>query len=247
MKNNRLGTGRVALGILAFLAFVGHANATLIVSTSCFANSTSTTGIYSCTAKSPQNGLATASIGPITTTLSEFSFSLTNNVVADAFPSPAPPNSVEQGPASAFASIEDTLDFTTPGVARAGFIKLDAYISENRGSSGETTGTLGFNSSDVTTVNQDNSCCGHLMAFELGTPFVLDLGATLEVVGGADMGASEGDVDTVVNFQIFEADGVTPVPISEAIATPEPGELTGLGLAALFALYLRRLLKDGPR
>ena len=138
---------------------------------------------------------------------------------------------------SASALIEVSLTLMTSGPVRPGIIE-NSIITDEGGGALETHVSSSFQVGPYS-VEEVEGCvyCGSY-PFTLGVPFTVSI--TDSASGFADIldatGIS-GSVSSTLNFSLFEADGVTPVPIEAA--TSEPGTL-GLGLLGVGALAWRR-------
>lgn len=130
--------------------------------------------------------------------------------------------------ASASASWSITAD--TGGPVRDGFIELSApgfFDSES--------GT-GAYWSQVGPYDTEFGNSGELIPFTLGEPFTVSLMATASIEGVADFGGGDTVMDSL-SFELFEADGVTPV---QFFATPEPGSLMLVAAGLAFGCLRRR-------
>ena len=122
--------------------------------------------------------------------------------------------------------------FTTPGPPRDGLTSIFIASSTEEGGRGSV-------SVGPYRCGYDNATCSLYsempLPFELGTPFTVSLLASADAGTGACMyspGCPQGGADIEI-FQLFEADGTTPVPLIP-VPVPEPSTF-GLLLVSFLA------------
>lgn len=142
--------------------------------------------------------------------------------------------------ATAQASANGT--YATSGAARSGFIEFDVSLSQIHG--GDSTAVL----SDGTHVYSYDALSGGstppsgtcfegcnwtgLEPFTLGVPFSVSTSAAVtETLVANSSGVAHGNTDGIVEFELFEADGATPVSLATDV--PEPAAISMLILASV--------------
>ena len=151
--------------------------------------------------------------------------------------------------ATATATITATID--TAGPLRSGFVVLacgtipgfDCSYNFNGGAgSGDASATLG--SAVTCHVAAFYYCPGLRTTIELGQPLQFEMNAQASACGAADCDSADGygSIDLVAT--LYDADGTTPVAVSEIdpVATPEPAAplLMAVGLLVLGLTRVRR-------
>jgi hypothetical protein len=155
----------------------------------------------------------------------------------------------------AHASVTIDYLFTTTGAVRPGFIQLNQSSNSSvslipgpdRPDLLQANISVGPLSQTCLTVSPTGSCSGSLvksafsptttLPFTLGQDFLFHEGGTLDV-SSFRFEIEDGAILTNFTFNLFEADGVTPVQI--ALATPEPDSLLLFGCGSLALLWIRR-------
>src|SRR4051812_2034017 len=142
---------------------------------------------------------------------------------------------------------------STSGPVRSGYLQIEGYGNGANFYDGGATMTsgiqLGSGSSyqtEITCYSNSSYCApgtgyynAHsLIPVTLGTAFMLEAnGATNNRASGFD-GFSGGSLTTVYKFRFLEADGLTPVSVSQA---PEPLTIGLVGLAfGVFGIFRRK-------
>ena len=122
--------------------------------------------------------------------------------------------------------------FTTTGPVRSGFVQLqtDGYGGNGPGD-GSGSGVIEIGSSvELPNITIPN----HLFDFTLGEAFSIHyMGQANAYSDPAVEGPGYGDTATTIHFRFLEADGLTPVAVSEVTTAPEPSTLALLGLSLL--------------
>lgn len=178
-----------------------------------------------------------------------------------AFAQEAPPQSRGDlfGPAAqSSARINYSTTLYTGGSNRSGYLQVQAYgygANFYDGGATMTSGIVAASGSpyqtQITCYSNSGYCTpgtayyayNQLIPVTLGTTFVLEAnGATTNWAAAFDA-FSGGYLSTVYDFRFLEADGTTPVGVSEA---PEPVTvaMTGVGIGAL-GLFLKRKRSRG--
>jgi len=149
---------------------------------------------------------------------------------------------------TASAAAEVTLNLTTPGAVRSGFLRL-TYTPNWLISPADFSGTLGVSVGSVSAscgITIFPSCVfplvttgtsAPLIPFTLGQSFLLDIKQLTTATGEFAQGSSQNIANTSIGFQLFDTDGVTRVAVSEV---PEPASwlLIAVAGAALSIAYL---------
>jgi hypothetical protein len=219
------------------LAACCHAD-TITTSTTCQTEQMSTSGSLNCGATSTTGSVANATANPATVMLTGTTVSV-NEVVTGYTSVP-----FIMG-VSTFATDTAETDFSaildTPGVARSGFLALTWNANSGDGYSEHFSST--FKLGAIINAQTGNGpfgyfCCSILEPIELGVPlsFELDLRTTNSI--SAFDGLSGATDHSSVSLQLLEADGVTPVQISDV--APEPATLALLALGGLTCSGLGR-------
>jgi hypothetical protein len=180
-------------------------------------------------------------------------------ISASAFASPSTDSVIDTvlQSGSAAISLALNLSFSTSGPARAGYIQFSAPASlgvnySNGGdrpdsqTAGISVGALSLTCPGSPNTDPFNFCGGSLQAprgtllpFSLGENFLFHEDAAMLAVTDARPSAIENGIVSVnFTFRLFEADGVTPVPI--ALATPEPASSWLAACGCLCLLLARR-------
>jgi hypothetical protein len=165
---------------------------------------------------------------------------------AVAISSPPPQGSIEGGASEARAFVDLALVLDTAGQPRGGFARVNWAIGYQDGFSGAlTVGTIAL--------RPDNSsvfeCCSSLLIpVELGLPFDFDMRASNAQSAGGIINEADGTTTGTLTLEFFEADGTTPVSVSE-VAAPDPAGLGLLGVSGIVFCAWRRKkaarLEDG--
>lgn len=141
-------------------------------------------------------------------------------------------------------------DYLTSGPVRQGFLQINLSGYSGDPYSGYMNATIllsmpdGSPSANIDCYdglchgNSHEFYSGGLIPYVLGTSFSLDGTGNALASAGFNDGSSAGDTNLSYNFRFFEADGVTPVSVSEI---PEPASVS-LVLVSLAALLWRRRL-----
>ncbi len=243
----------VVLGSLAGLLPMQGA---LVTSTTCSVGLQTVSSAVAC-AINPSNS-APSSAASITATQvtaiptsglsGPFSFNIGGSATAIPLVSSVPifPTTTDS---SAMAQANLTQGFTTAGPARTGVITFSASVANLQAGPGEDRASINL---AVGALPGDclNFLCGGLLAeasprsfsFALGTPFTLNLTETFSAAGSFNDGTGFAQGTAGFNFQLFEANGTTPVTL---VATPEPGQaglfaIGGITMAALVRYRGRR-------
>jgi len=173
-----------------------------------------------------------------------------------AYAQQAPRQSADDlfGPAAQTSiAVAYTSTLSTGGPVRSGYLQIEGYgIGANFYDGGATMRSgiqVGSGSPYQTEIScySNSSYCNpgtgysnthSLIPVTLGTAFILEAnGATNNWASGSD-GYSGGSLRTVYNFRFLEADGLTPVAVSEA---PEPLTIGLVGLAfGVFGMLRRK-------
>jgi hypothetical protein len=149
-------------------------------------------------------------------------------------------NTVAVGNSSADASITAFLE--TLGPLRAGYISVTCpYLQCSVSDGGAASGSFTFSVGSVSGGNCGATSClsPPLEPIELGQSFEFNATALAGAYsGGLAAGSGEGDgaAQATYTVEFFEANGVTPVAVSE---TPEPGSLALLAAGSLWLLKRR--------
>jgi hypothetical protein len=174
-----------------------------------------------------------------------------------AFARQAPPQSSDDlfGPAAqSSVAINYTSTLYTGGSNRSGYLKVQAYGYGANFYDGGATMASGIVSASGSPYQTEVTCYSNsayctpgtayytyndLIPVTLGTAFILEANGATTNWSAAFDAFSGGYLRTVYDFRFLEADGVTPVPVSEA---PEPlaVAMTGLGIGALGLLLKKK-------
>lgn len=164
---------------------------------------------------------------------------------------PRQTNSLFGAPAASSISVAYSSTLSTDGPVRAGYLQIQGYGFGSNiydGGASMTSGiVLGGNSGYQTAVTcySNSSYCSPgtnyygntLIPVTLGTAFTIQAnGGTTDFAANFD-GSSGGSLTTMYNFRFLEADGTTPVLVSQ---TPEPATMSLIGLAFGSLLVLRK-------
>lgn len=239
--------------LFAMLIASAASQAAIVLNSSCSAtfgsNTSSESGGPSCVAVADNN------IGyPFSTA----SASITGMETVSPVGSPAPPSSISYTfsettgglgyDATASVSGSDSLTLYTAGPVRQGELTFDEGTSlAGHDSSLSTTLVIGSLFTHCTeSANTYPGCTGNFgspvgegsmtVPFTLGQPFAFDFRVSSDVSGGITQHVGNGDVS--FSFNLFEADGTTPVQV----LTPEPSTIgcIACGLLGLLAMPLRK-------
>ncbi len=234
----------VVLGSLAGLLPMQGA---LVTSTTCSVGSQTVSSAVAC-AINPSNSAPSSAAGITATQVAAiptsglsglFSFNIGGSATAIPLVSSVPiyPTTTNS---SALAQANLTQSFTTGGLARAGLITFSANVLDFSSGPGTDAAVADLSIGALTGHCQGNSSCTGILSqvaprsftFALGGPFMLSLAETFSASGGYVDGPGFASGTTGFDFQLFEADGTTPVTL---VATPEPGQ-AGLFVAGAMAL-----------
>lgn len=161
------------------------------------------------------------------------------------------------GPSSAWATASISLNLSTLGPVRQGFLQIYAptlsWIDAPEGYSGQMNLSLGSITGSCQSAGSLTCRIGTyylaangtlLLPFTLGDSFSFQITESDSVNGDVDSGDSEGTDQTAISFRLLEADGATPVALYDPPATaPEPATfgILSLGVAGLvLAARLKR-------
>jgi hypothetical protein len=180
-----------------------------------------TPGSTSCNSFNGNNGASAGASANFFLAPDGFTFSLSTSAIS---------NTLSSGDASANASITALLE--TAGPLRAGYVSITCpYLQCTVTAGGAASGSFAFSIGSVSGENCGATNCVNppLESIELGE--TLEFTATAlagATSGGLAAGSGEGDgvANATYTVEFFEANGVTPVAISE---TPEPDSLALLG------------------
>ena len=141
---------------------------------------------------------------------------------------------------------------STGGPVRSGYLQIEGYgygANFNDGGASMTSGILlgsgNLYQTEITCYSNSSYCTpgigyytyNSLIPVTLGTSFIIEAnGSTSNAAAGFD-GLSGGSLNTVYNFRFLEADGVTPVAVSQV---PEPVTVGLVGLAFSSFAILRK-------
>ena len=155
---------------------------------------------------------------------------------------------------SATSSISYSGTFLTAGPLRAGYLELVGSASVERPDNGQAGLTISMSPFDASLPTPALSCglygcslgyySSHpLVPFTLGTSFTLTASGSLFSSASFLDGSSEGSQSADFGLRLFEADGVTPVALSEV---PEPSSLALFGLSLGVFLMKRKRVSTHP-
>jgi hypothetical protein len=239
--------GNLFLGFALIIA-VGGFTASGETMVSCSAGGQSVTAVSSCSLTGPSG-----SYSNVTTAESDslnagvFDYVATANL--RAFPDIAEPSSSQ--PAATF-NVGNSFDLMTTGPVRAGYID---YLSSSILVQAVDAGTT---ASEVASLQApggySTSCYGStggqqclfpflLIPITLGEPIALNFASSGSGLSNPIFGYADITLNANVQIEIFEADGVTEVPVTSVVTvTPEPVAASFLLLGAIpvcFALFKR--------
>jgi hypothetical protein len=179
--------------------------------------------------------------------------SLTTYQYAYAQQAPRSGNSLFGPAANSSIAVSYSSTLVTGGSVRSGFLQLQGYGYGSNFHDGGATMTSGIvlasgspYQTEITCSANSGSCTpgtGYynyysLIPVTLGTAFTIEAnGGTTNWASGFD-GLSGGSLNTVFDFRFLEADGRTPVSVSQA---PEPMTIAMVGLAFCLVGILRKL------
>jgi hypothetical protein len=189
-----------------------------------------------CNSFSGNNGASAGASATFSLAPDGFAFSLSTSAIS---------NTLSAGDASATASITAFLE--TAGPLRAGYVSITCpYLACAVTDGGAAGGSFAFSIGSIAGGSCGPTNCANppLESIELGETLQFTAAAIASATsGGLATGSGEGDgvANASYTVEFFEANGVTPVALSE---TPEPGSaaVMGGGLVWLGWLARRRLL-----
>jgi hypothetical protein len=194
-----------------------------------------TPGSSVCNSFNGNNGASAGASATFSLAPDGFTFSLSTSAIS---------NTLSSGDASATASIAALLE--TAGPSRAGYVSITCpYLQCAVTDGGAAGGSFAFSIGSIAGGNCGPTNCANppLESIELGEALQFTATAIASATsGGLAAGSGEGDGVAIASYTVefFEANGVTPVAVSE---TPEPcsAALMGGGLMWLGWLGRRRL------
>lgn len=184
-------------------------------------------GSSSCNSFIGNSGASAAASASFSLEPDGFTFSLSTSAIS---------NTLLSGDASASAAISASLD--TAGPLRAGYVSITCpLLGCTVTDGGAAGGSFAFSVGSVAGGSCGITNCASvpLQPFELGEAVQFSATAIAAATsGGLAIGSGEGDgtAQDTYSLEFFEANGVTPVGVSE---TPEP---SSLALAAVGLLWL---------
>jgi len=180
-----------------------------------------TPGSSSCNSFNGNNGASAGAAATFSLAPDGFTFSLSTSAIS---------NTLSSGDASASASIAELLE--TAGPLRAGYVAITCpYLQCTVTDGGAASGSFAFSIGSISGGNCGATNCTNppLESIELGETLQFTATALAGATsGGLAVGSGEGDgvANATYTVEFFEANGVTPVAVSE---TPEPGSLALMG------------------
>lgn len=216
--------------------------ATITLSTTCASGSATDAGAGNCLLKDTTGSANAQASATFIVSANTVTFDAETSATASTGG-----NTASFGFASFFASatVAVTANLETTGPARQGYLEVSG--GSQTGSGGDGGGSANYSIGQTLNFSCPvNSSCNApqtlgLIPIELGTSFGFT--ATQSANGETDPVDFLGDGKAITSetFTFFEADGVTPVAVSEVTSVPEPGTLTllWLGLTAIVALRVR--------
>jgi hypothetical protein len=178
--------------------------------------------------------------------------SLTTYQSAYAQQAPRQANSLFGAAAQSSVAVSYSSTLTTSGSVRSGYLQIQGYGNGSNFYDGGATMTSGivlasgsFYPTEITCSSNSSYCTpgtGYYNVFSLipvtlGTTFSIEAnGGTTNWAAGFD-GMSGGSLNTVFNFRFLEADGRTPVNVSQV---PEPMTLGLVGSALCSVAFLKK-------
>jgi hypothetical protein len=178
--------------------------------------------------------------------------SLTTYQSAYAQQAPRSANSLFGPAADSSIAVSYTNTLTTSGSVRSGYLQIQGYGYGSNFYDGAATMTTGIVVGSGSPYQTEVTCSANsgyctpgtgyynyysLIPVTLGTAFTIEAnGGTTDWASGFD-GLSGGSLNTVFNFRFLEADGRTPVAVSEA---PEPMTVGMVGLALSSVAIFRK-------
>lgn len=233
---------------LVAVCSVGSASAAVVTSTTCSVGTQMVSNPTNCAINSPNNAppntvasaAANITINQLTAPpssggLNSFAVDVAGSVTA------IPVSNIGSGPnigSSAASTANITYQFVTPGPVRAGVITLSSGVKLQSGPGNDSDRlTVSIGSLSDSCGGIAGQCNGFLSLpgqrsfnFMLGNTFTFSFSEAFQAAGDPYVeGPGFASGSAGLNFQLFEADGKTPVAVS---AAPEPGTL-GLLLTCL--------------
>jgi len=158
---------------------------------------------------------------------------------------------LESYPASARTSLVASYELTTPGPQRVGYVEFGAGGDSRYPYNGEQASSYSTLLQDGTSIwgltcDLFSGCStytgpmnGALYPIELGVPFEVQVSAgSSGATGGYSVNYASAELDSIFEFRLVEADGVTPV----AIDSPEPEYAGFIGLAFIGLVLMSRFV-----
>ncbi|MFL6448713.1 MAG: PEP-CTERM sorting domain-containing protein [Bryobacteraceae bacterium] len=231
------------LTLIAVLGIAGSTWATTTTSVTCTATGAATVTNPNTCSTGPAGGLSSNASSAATVSADFLTYSLNQTVNANFA------GDLSAQFSSASATGEVSLDLSTAGPVRQGYLKL-LYSPNWATSAGDFTGAFGVSVGSVSAncnITAQPSCAFPLsfsptappVPFTLGQSFLLDFKQTTTATGEFVQGSSRNNVNTGLQIQVLEADGVTRVALA---AVPEPATwlMTISGIAFVVAFAVRR-------